>query len=115
MDCIFCKIARGEIPSKKVLETEDVIAFDDIAPLAPVHTLVIPKKHIANVAEIQDEDGDLIGRVMLAARDVAEKKGVAEAGFRLIVNTRDHGGQEVYHLHVHVIGGRPLGRMLLPK
>lgn len=115
MDCIFCKIARGEIPSKTVLETEDVIAFDDIAPLAPVHTLVIPKKHIPNMGEVGDADRDLIGRVMLAARDVAVKKGVAEAGYRLITNTRDHGGQEVYHLHVHVIGGRPLGRMLLAK
>jgi len=113
MDCIFCKIAAGEIPAKTVLETDDVIAFDDIAPLAPVHCLVIPKKHIANMGEVTDDDRELIGKVMLAARDVAVKKGVSDAGFRLITNTRDHGGQEVYHLHVHVIGGRPLGRMLL--
>lgn len=113
MDCIFCKIAAGEIPCKKVLEGEHFIAFDDIAPSAPVHTLVIPRKHVANLAEIEDEDVELLGRLMLAVRDVARKKGVAEAGFRTIANTRSHGGQEVFHLHIHVIGGRPLGRMLL--
>ena len=113
MDCIFCKIAAGEIPAQKVLETERVIAFDDIAPAAPVHTLVIPKKHVANVAELGDDDGPLIGEVILAARDVARAKGVDESGFRLIMNTRENGGQEVYHLHCHVIGGRPLGRKLL--
>ena len=115
MDCIFCKIAQGEIPSKTVLEDEHLIAFDDIAPLAPVHTLVIPKKHIANVGDAGDEDGALMGRLVLAARDVARLKGVDESGFRLIANTRSDGGQEVYHLHVHVIGGRPLGRMLLGR
>ncbi len=115
MDCIFCKIARGEIPAKTVLEDEHLIAFDDIAPLAPVHTLVIPKKHIANMGDADDEDRELLGRLMLAARDVARKKGVDESGFRLIANTRSDGGQEVYHLHVHVIGGRPLGRMLLGR
>ncbi len=113
MDCIFCKIAKGEIPCKKVLEDDFLIAFDDIAPLAPVHTLVIPKKHVANVAEVDETDRELMGRLILAARDVARLKGVDEAGFRLIANTRSHGGQEVFHLHVHVIGGRPLGRMLL--
>lgn len=113
MDCIFCKIARGEIPCKKVMEDDHFIAFDDIAPLAPVHTLVIPKKHVANIAEVGDEDRELMGRLLLAARDVANRKGVTEAGFRLIANTRNHGGQEVFHLHLHVIGGRPLGRMLL--
>lgn len=115
MDCIFCKIARGEIPSKTVLEDEHFIAFDDIAPLAPVHTLVIPKKHIPNIGGAADEDRELLGRLMLAARDVARLKGVDESGFRLIANTRSDGGQEVYHLHVHVIGGRPLGRMLLGR
>lgn len=113
MDCIFCKIASGEIPCKKVAEDDFYIAFDDIAPLAPVHTLVIPKQHVANIAEVKDEDRELLGRLILAARDVAKAKGVDEAGFRLIANTRSHGGQEVFHLHLHVIGGRPLGRMLL--
>lgn len=115
MDCIFCKIAQGEIPSKTVLEGEHFLAFDDIAPLAPVHTLVIPKKHIANIGDAADEDGALLGHLMLAARDVARLKGVDESGFRLIANTRSDGGQEVYHLHIHVIGGRPLGRMLLGR
>ena len=113
MDCIFCKIAQGEIPCKLVMEGEHFIAFDDISPAAPVHTLVIPRKHVANLAEVQDEDRELLGHLMLAVRDVARKKGVDEAGFRTIAKSRNHGGQEVYHLHIHVIGGRPLGRQLL--
>ena len=79
----------------------------------PVHTLIIPKKHIANLAEVEEEDRELLGHLFLTVRKVAELKGVAEAGFRVISNIRNHGGQEVFHLHIHVIGGRPLGRMLL--
>ena len=113
MDCVFCKIAAGEVPANLVLENEHLVAFDDVAPVAPVHTLVVPRKHVANLAELQDEDVLLYGRLLLAVRDVARLKGVAESGFRLIANTGPDGGQEVFHLHLHVIGGRPLGRLLV--
>lgn len=113
MDCIFCKIVRGEIPANRVLETDLALAFDDNSPAAPVHTLVIPKKHIANVAELQPDDQLLAGHLLLCASEVARKKGIHDSGFRIISNSRNNGGQEVYHLHVHVIGGRSLGRKLL--
>lgn len=113
MDCVFCKIAAGEVPANMVLQNEDLVAFDDVAPVAPVHSLVVPRKHVANLAELEDEDVLLYGRLLLAVRDVARLKGVAESGFRLIANTGADGGQEVFHLHLHVIGGRPLGRLLV--
>jgi histidine triad (HIT) family protein len=107
-DCIFCKIVAGEIPAPRVLEGDDWIAIRDINPAAPVHVLVIPRRHVASVAALEDGDGTLAGTLLLAARDVARQEGVAESGYRTVINTGGHGGQTVAHLHVHVIGGRQL-------
>ncbi|HEX6751826.1 MAG TPA: histidine triad nucleotide-binding protein [Longimicrobium sp.] len=107
-DCIFCRIVAGEIPSQRVLEGDDWIAIRDINPAAPVHVLVIPRRHVDSVAALEDGDGELAGRLLLAARDVARQEGVAESGYRTVINTGPHGGQTVAHLHVHVIGGRQL-------
>ncbi|WP_437937741.1 histidine triad nucleotide-binding protein [Sorangium sp. So ce341] len=106
--CIFCKIANKEIPSKVVFEDEHVIAFHDVNPQAPTHVLVIPKRHIAGIAQAAPEDEAVLGRLLLAARQVAEKTGIAEGGFRTVVNSGANAGQTVFHLHVHVIGGRPM-------
>ena len=108
MDCIFCKIASGHIPSKKVYEDEDIIAFHDLHPWAPVHFLIIPKKHIPSMAQVTPEDSALLGRMMTLAPTLAQEQGCRpypEGGFRIMVNTGDDGGQEIHHLHLHVIGG----------
>jgi Diadenosine tetraphosphate (Ap4A) hydrolase and other HIT family hydrolases len=111
-DCIFCKIVRGEIPARKVYEDEDVLAFHDIHPAAPVHVLVIPKKHIATLAEATAEDQAVLGKMMLVATQVAHACGSTE-GFRTIINVGRIGRQDIYHLHMHVLGGpQPLGRMI---
>lgn len=109
MSCIFCRIAAGEIPSTKLHEDEHVFAIRDIRPQAPVHLLVIPRKHVASLWELEDEA--LAGRLMAVAASLARAEKL-EQGWRLIANTREHGGQEVPHLHLHVLGGRRLGRML---
>lgn len=111
-DCIFCKITRGELPSQRVLEDDLTIAFRDIRPQAPTHVIVIPRAHFDSLWEEIDER--LAGRLLRNAAEVARKEGL-EKGWRLIANTREHGGQEVQHLHLHVLGGRPLGRMLSSK
>jgi len=108
MDCIFCKIANGEIPAKKVYEDEHVLAFHDISPIAPVHVLTIPKKHIASALEVGNGDGELLARLHHAIREVAKSTGIAESGFRIISNVGPDGQQTVPHLHFHVIGGRQL-------
>jgi histidine triad (HIT) family protein len=105
-DCIFCKIVAKEIPVQPVYEDEDVIAFPDINPQAPVHVLVIPKKHIANLLEATDEDQQLLAKIHSVIRRLAGELGVANDGFRLVVNTKDNGGQTVHHLHFHLLGGR---------
>ena len=106
--CIFCGIARGEVPAKVVLENDDVIAFHDLDPKAPTHVLVIPRRHIASIDEMADGDEALIGRVFAMARDVARDQGVQEGGYRLVTNIGRNAGQSVDHLHVHVLGGRRL-------
>jgi histidine triad (HIT) family protein len=111
-DCIFCKIAAREIPATIVYETGDVLAFRDVAPKAPVHVLVIPKAHHANLAELASADPALAGEVMAAAAAVAEAEGIGESGYRTITNTGAHAGMEVPHVHVHVLGGASLGPML---
>ncbi|MFN0008829.1 MAG: histidine triad nucleotide-binding protein [Planctomycetota bacterium] len=111
-DCIFCKITRGELPSQRVLEDELTIAFRDIRPQAPTHVIVIPRAHVDSLW--QEIDERLAGRLLRNAAEVARKEGL-EKGWRLIANTREHGGQEVQHLHLHVLGGKPLGRMLSAK
>lgn len=108
-DCLFCKIVRGEIPSQKVYEDDDILAFRDISPQAPVHILLIPKKHLANILEMSPEDHFLLGRIQQIIARLAQEEGIAEAGFRLINNCGVQGGQTVDHLHFHLLGGRNLG------
>lgn len=107
-DCIFCKIIKGQIPSVKVYENEDVLAFKDINPIAPTHIVIIPKKHIPNVNELQNEDAALIGKIYLAAKEVAKITGISENGYRIITNCGENAGQTVFHIHFHLIGGKPL-------
>ena len=113
-DCIFCKIVAGEVPSRKVYEDEDIYVFHDISPWAPVHFLMIPKRHIPSLAQLESQDAELMGKIMTLAPKLALEQGChpyPEGGFRIMVNVGDHGGQEVHHLHVHVMGGpRPWAR-----
>ena len=111
-DCIFCKIARGEIPSKKVFEDEDIFAFHDINPSAPVHFMIIPKIHVASLYGADMSHAAVLGKILAKAGELARSQGLAD-GFRLVINTGRIGRQEVYHLHVHILGGpEPLGAML---
>ena len=113
-NCIFCKIVRGEVPSRKVYEDDEVLAFHDIQPVAPVHFMLVPKKHVPSLYEVTAEDAPTLGRIMMLAGRLAREQG-ADDGFRTIVNTGRIGRQDVAHLHVHVIGGpKPLGPMLPP-
>lgn len=105
-DCLFCRIARKEIPAQIVAETDDCIAFRDISPQAPTHVLVIPKVHVDSLSGVTDPL--VAGRVALLAAEVARALGVADAGYRVVMNTGDDGGQTVHHLHAHLLGGRPL-------
>jgi histidine triad (HIT) family protein len=111
MDCIFCKIADGTIPSRKVYEDERILVFHDIQPQAPVHLLVIPKKHIASLEEASPEDAVLLGQLMLAAQKAARDAGVAPDGYRVVTNIGPHAGQLVFHLHLHVLGGEKLAAL----
>lgn len=114
-DCIFCKIIRGEIPCKKVYEDEDILAFHDINPIAPVHFMVIPKQHVDSLAHVDDSHAPVLGKLFAKLGELARSQGLAD-GFRTIVNTGRVGQQEVYHLHVHVVGGPDrLGPMLMRK
>lgn len=113
MSTLFAKIIRGELPSDMVYQDELVTAFRDINPAAPVHILIVPNKVIPTIDDLTDEDQLLAGRMMLVAKKMAEMEGIAEDGYRLIINCKKHGGQEIYHLHMHLIGGRPLGPMIL--
>lgn len=108
MSCLFCRIAAGEIPAHKVLENEHVVAFHDLHPHAPVHVLVIPRRHIENVGNATAEDAQTLGEVLLACQEVARKTGVLDSGFRVALNTNADAGQSVDHLHAHVLGGRHL-------
>ena len=114
-DCIFCKIARGEVPSKKVYEDADVLAFHDIHPVAPVHFMLIPKRHIASLAEATMDDAAVLGKMLALAAPLAREQGSPD-GFRTIVNTGRIGRQDVMHVHIHVIGGpNRLGLMVPPN
>lgn len=103
-DCIFCKIVAGDIPSHKLYEDEQVVAFHDIHPIAPVHFMLVPKLHVASLADCEDGQRDLLGHLLLLAPRLAKAQGL-DAGFRTMINTGRGGGQEVFHLHVHVFGG----------
>ncbi len=111
-DCIFCKIAAGRIPSTVVYSDGDFHAFRDIHPLAPTHVIVIPRKHIAKITDASLEDGALLGSLLLKANEIAAQEGLAENGFRLVINCGPWGGQTVFHLHLHILGGRPLENAL---
>lgn len=107
-DCIFCKIANGTIPSKKIYENAEVFAFDDIHPMAPVHVIVIPKKHIPTIMDVTKEDMSSLGSIFTAVQEVARIKGIDEKGFRVVINCNKEGGQVVFHMHLHVLGGKKL-------
>ncbi len=113
-DCIFCKIAKKEIPAEILFESNNVIAFKDVNPIAPVHVLVIPKKHIKSVAELQEEDASLMGEIILSARKIAEDLEISQNGYKLLIRVGKYGGQEVDHLHLHLIGGAPLSEEIKP-
>ena len=108
-DCLFCKIAAGEIPCNKVYEDDDVLAFRDIAPKAPTHILIIPKKHIAHLADCTEEDAVLLAKIQLLAKLLADEEGIARSGFRVVSNSGEDSGQDVAHLHYHLLGGKKLG------
>lgn len=112
-DCIFCKIIKKEIPSTIVYEDDDVIAFRDINPVAPVHVLVVPKKHIASLTDLKEEDQNLIGKIYLTINKIAEMEKIKESGFRVIVNCGKDGGQVVGHVHFHLLGGKILGPKII--
>lgn len=112
-DCIFCKIVEGGIPSRKVYEDDEILAFHDIQPVAPVHFMIIPKRHVASLAEVTGEHAPVLGRMMALAARLAREQGATD-GFRTIINTGRVGRQDVYHLHIHIIGGSEvLPRMLV--
>jgi histidine triad (HIT) family protein len=105
-DCIFCRIVAGEIPARIVHQDDQVIAFHDLAPQAPTHVLIVPRKHIASLLEAAPDDGPLLGRLQTAAVEIARREGLDQGGFRLVTNTLEGAGQSVFHLHVHLLGGR---------
>ena len=107
-DCIFCRIIAGEIPADYLYQDEEVVAFRDINPLTPTHLLVIPRKHIPSLVEMSEEDGSVIGQMTMVANQLAKEQGIADRGYRLVVNCGPEGGQLVPHLHMHVLGGREL-------
>ena len=111
-DTLFTKIINKEIPADIVFQDERVTAFRDINPQAPTHILIIPNKPIPTVNDVSPEDEGTIGHMFVVARDLAQQEGIADDGYRLLVNCGNHGHQEIYHLHMHLVGGRPLGRML---
>lgn len=105
-DCLFCKMVQGEIEPDKVYETDQVLAFRDINPQAPSHVLVIPKQHIATLNDLQAEHADLVGQLVLAAKEIAAREGYQAQGYRIVMNCNKDGGQAVFHIHLHLLGGR---------
>lgn len=108
MDCIFCKIITGEIGAKIIHQDEKVIAFEDISPQAPIHLLIVPKKHIPTILDLEDEDKELIGHIYLIAKELAIKNNIDTTGFRLVANCNEDAGQAVFHIHFHLLGGRKM-------
>ncbi len=111
MDCIFCRIINGEIQSDILYQDEEVIAIRDINPQAPTHLLVLPKSHIASLAQVGPDQKPLLGHLVHVANELAKREGVSDKGYRLVINSGAEAGQEVLHLHLHLLGGRPLGKM----
>jgi len=108
MECIFCKIVRKEVSAEIIYESDKIVAFKDIKPKAPHHILIVPKKHIPTLNDIKDEDKELIGEMFLIAKKIAKDLGIAEKGYRTVFNCNPDGGQEIYHLHLHLLGGRKM-------
>lgn len=108
MDCIFCKIASGEMQTNIIYQDEHVVAFDDIQPQAPIHKLIIPKKHIATINDLSEDDSGLISHLLLTAKKLAKDLNISEEGYRLVFNCNREGGQLVYHIHLHLLGGRSM-------
>lgn len=106
-DCLFCRIIGGDVPSTTVHEDDEVVAFRDIAPQAPTHILIVPRRHIASAAELDEDDGPLLGRLFAVARGLADEEGLTDDGYRVVTNVGGWGGQSVDHLHFHLLGGRP--------
>ncbi len=111
MDCIFCKIANGEIKANIVYQDEQAVAFPDTNPKAPVHLLIIPRKHIERVADLAEDEDKLMGHLVAIANKLAQEQGILESGYRLVINCGPHGGQMVPHLHIHLLGGRQMGKL----
>jgi len=112
MDCVFCQIVAGKIPSKSLYQDDEVIAFRDINPLAPTHLLIIPKRHIPSLAHLSDAEAPLIGHMVKVANQLAREGGISESGYRLVISSGEEGGQVVPHLHMHLLGGRRLSDKL---
>ena len=110
-DCLFCKIIKGDIPSTSVYRDEQTYAFRDINPAAPTHILIVPNKHIDSVNMMIPDDETMIGHLFSVAKQIAEQEGLSEKGYRLVINTNADAGQTVFHIHLHLLGGKPLGRM----
>ncbi len=108
MSCLFCRIVAGEIPARRVYEDDDLLAFEDINPQAPLHVLVIPKAHVATANDLTEAHDALVGRMVRRGAAIARERGVDGSGFRTVINCNAHAGQTVFHLHVHVLGGRPM-------
>lgn len=105
-DCLFCKILAGDIPADIIFESDDAIAFRDLNPQAPTHVLIIPRKHVATINDLESDDKALVGNLFLAAKKIAADEGIADAGFRVVMNCNEAAGQTVFHLHLHLLGGR---------
>lgn len=114
MECIFCKISKKEIPSNVVFEDKDIIAFKDINPIAPVHVLIIPKKHIASIVEIKESDEVLMGKMIIAAKKIADEMKISDGGYKLLIRVGKNGGQEIGHVHLHLLGGARLYENIKP-
>jgi histidine triad (HIT) family protein len=108
-NCAFCRVAAGAAPARILFEDDDVVAFHDVEPRAPVHVLVIPRRHVASLASTNKGDEQILGKLVLAAAEVARRTGIAESGYRVVTNSGPGAGQSVFHIHLHVLGGRPMG------
>lgn len=108
-DCLFCRIVAGELPASIVLESEHAVAFDDLNPQAPTHVLIVPRRHIATLNDLQAADQAVVGELLMMARDIAQARGLAAAGYRTVFNCNADAGQTVFHLHLHLLGGRKFG------
>lgn len=113
-DCLFCKFANKEKPKEFVYEDDEIVAFKDVHPLAPVHILIIPKKHITSITDITEKDTELMGRIVLTAKKIADNLDISKPGYKLLFRVGSHGGQEVKHIHLHLIGGAPLSEGIHP-